>query len=196
MSDPDAMSAAAARIAPVPEDDATLAKRAAAGDERAFTAIYRKHARYVAGVVYRLMGSDSEIDDVVQETFVAASEGLGTLKEGATLRAWLVTIAVRKVARRLAKRQRQRWLAGMFGRTEPHAASPEVEGDAYALYQALAAIGVDRRVPWTLHHVEGLTLPEVAEHCGVSLATVKRRIAEAGALLAKRGYVIGEGGRG
>ena len=192
------MSAAAARIAPVPEDDATLAARAAAGDERAFTAIYRKHARYVAGVAFRLMGGDSELDDVVQETFVAAAEGLGGLKEGATLRAWLVTIAVRKVARRLAKRQRQRWVAGLFGRTEPRAASPEVEGDAYALYQALGELGVDRRVPWTLHHVEGLTLPEVAEHCGVSLATAKRRIAEAGALLAKRGYVIGgsAGGRG
>ena len=196
MSDPDVMSAAAARIISVPEDDATLVARAAAGDERAFTLLYRKHARYVAGVAYRLMGSDSELDDVVQETFVAASEGLGSLKDGATLRAWLVTIAVRKVARRLARRQRQRWLAGMFGRTEPHAASPEVEGDAYALYQALSAIGVERRVPWTLHHVEGLTLPEVAEHCGVSLATVKRRIAEASTLLAKRGYVFGEGGRG
>ncbi|UJR82808.1 Hypothetical protein I5071_48730 [Sandaracinus amylolyticus] len=195
MSDSDPMSAAAAKIAAVPEDDATLAARAAGGDERAFTAIYRKHARYVAGVVYRLMGDDGELDDVVQETFVAASEGLAGLKEGATLRAWLVTIAVRKVARRLGRRQRQRWLAGIFGRTEPRSVSPEVEGEAYALYQALAMLSIERRVPWTLHHVEGLTLPEVAEHCGVSLATVKRRIAEAAALLAKRGYVVGAGGR-
>ena len=177
----------AVRINAVPEDDATLAARAAAGDERAFTAIYRRYARYVAGVAYRLMGNDAELDDVVQETFVAASEGLSALDDGARLKHWLVTIAVRRVARRLERRRRQRWLQGMLGRTEPRAAGPEIEGEAYALYQSLAAISVDRRLPWTLHVVEGMTLPEVAEHCGVSLATVKRRIAEAGALLEKRG---------
>lgn len=186
MSDDGPMSAAA-RISAVPEDDASLVARAAAGDDRAFTAIYRRHARYVAGVAYRLMGQDSELDDVVQETFVAASEGLASLEDGARLKHWLVTIAVRRVARRLERRQRQRWLHGIFGRTAPRSATPEVEGEAYALHQALAGISADRRVPWTLHVVEGMTLPEVAEHCGVSLATVKRRIAEAGELLEKRG---------
>ena len=35
------------------------------------------------------------------------------------------------------------------------------------------------RVPWILHHIEGESLPEVARLCGVSLATVKRRVAGA-----------------
>lgn len=186
MSDPGSMSAAA-RINAVPEDDSSLAARAAAGDERAFAAIYRKYARYVAGVAHRLMGSDSELDDVVQETFVAASEGLRGLEDGAQLKSWLVTITVRRVARRLARRQRQRWLASVFGQSQPRSTSPEVEGEAYALYERLSAISAERRVPWTLHIVEGMTLPEVARHCGVSLATVKRRIAEANGLLEKRG---------
>lgn len=199
--DSDAMSSAALRISAVPDDDAALVARAATGDERAFAAIYRRYARYVAGVAYRLLGDDAEVDDVVQETFVAASEGIGALKEGATLKHWLVTIAVRRVARRIERRRRQRWLAGIFGRTEPRAAGPEVEGDAYALYEALRGISAERRVPWTLHVVEGMTLPEVAEHCGVSLATVKRRIAEAGELLARRGasaprFASGERARG
>ncbi len=181
------MSAAARQISAVQEDDATLVARAAAGDERAFTAIYRRYARYVAGVAYRLLGQDAELDDIVQETFVAAADGLRSLEDGARLKHWLVTIAVRRVGRRLARRQRQRWMQGIFGRTEPRTAAPEVEGEAYALYQSLAAISADRRVPWTLHVVEGMTLPEVAQHCGVSLATVKRRIAEASELLAKRG---------
>lgn len=179
--------AATAKLIPVPDDDATLVARAVAGDERAFTAIYRRYARYVAGVAFRLMGDESELDDVVQETFVAASEGMARIQDGALLRHWLVTVAVRNVARRLARRQRQRRLASWLGRTEPRAATPEVEGEAYALYQALAVISAERRVPWALHTIEGLTLPEVAEHCGVSLATVKRRIAEANQLLARRG---------
>src|SRR5687768_11157727 len=139
---------AAARLSPVPEDDATLVARAAAGDERAFTAIYRRYARYVAGVAFRLMGDESELDDVVQETFVDAAESLGSIRDGAQLRSWLVTIAARKVAKRIAKRQRQRWLRGWLGRTEPLHAAPAVEGDAFALYQALSGISADKRIPW------------------------------------------------
>ena len=46
-----------------------------------------------------------------------------------------------------------------------------------ALYAALAALPVDERLAWTLRHVEGSTLEEVAVGCGCSLATAKRRIA-------------------
>lgn len=189
------MSAAVAKLSPVPEDDATLVARAAAGDERAFTALYRRHARYVAGVAYRLMGDEAELDDIVQETFVDAHAGLGRIREGATLKGWLVTIASRKVAKRIARRQRQRWLAGWLGRTAPSSSSPAVDGEAFALYQALSGISAHKRVPWALHAIEGMTLPEVAEACGVSLATVKRRIAETAALLERRGHEIEIGGR-
>ena len=180
-------------VSPVVDDDATLVARAAAGDERAFTAIYRRYARYVAGVALRLTGDESEVDDVVQETFVDAAEGLASLQEGAALRRWLVTIAARKVARRIARKQRQRWLSSWLGRTEPRVAAPAVEGEAFALYQALAEVSPERRVPWSLHVIEGLTLPEVAETCGISLATAKRRIQEATQLLTRRGQATGTG---
>jgi RNA polymerase sigma-70 factor (ECF subfamily) len=38
---------------------------------------------------------------------------------------------------------------------------------------------VEHRVAWTLRYVEGEKLERVAEHCGCSLATAKRRIAAA-----------------
>jgi RNA polymerase sigma-70 factor, ECF subfamily len=188
------LMAPAPKLAPIPEDDALLVARAASGDERAFTAIYRRHARYVAGVAYRLFGEDSEVDDVVQETFVAASTGLASLAEGGALRPWLVTIAVRKVARRLERRQRQRWMRTFLGRVSPAAAAPVVEGEAFALYEALGSVSPERRVPWVLHVIEGLTLPEAADACGVSLATVKRRIQETSDLLARRGASPSTGG--
>jgi RNA polymerase sigma-70 factor (ECF subfamily) len=172
------------------DDDRTLVARAASGDGRAFTALYRRHARYVAGVAFRLLGDESELDDVVQETFVDAHDALSTIRDGATVRGFLATIAARKVARRIARRQRQRWFASLFGRGAPIADHPAVESEAFALYQALETLSVERRMPWTLHVVEGMTLPEVASTVGVSLATVKRRIAEANAMLLKRGIQI------
>ena len=46
-----------------------------------FEALYAKHARYIAGVVHRLMGHDGELDDIVQETFVDAIDGLSRLRD-------------------------------------------------------------------------------------------------------------------
>ena len=60
--------AGASRGAPGRAADASAA--------RDFEALYAKHARYIAGVVHRLMGDDGELDDIVQETFVDAIEGL------------------------------------------------------------------------------------------------------------------------
>ena len=47
------------------------------------------------------------------------------------------------------------------------------------VYRALDAISAPERVAWTLRHVEGESLEEVALLCDCSLATAKRRIASA-----------------
>jgi RNA polymerase sigma-70 factor, ECF subfamily len=172
----------------VSEEDADLVARASRGDERAFAQLYRRYAKYVAGVVFRLMGDEGELDDIVQETFVDANAGLRSLRDPGGVRSWLVTIAVRKVARRLERRRRQRLFLGLFGRSEPRAVTPAIESDVYVLYERLGAVSPERRIPWSLHHIEGMTLPEVADHCGVSLATVKRRIQEADALMRGRAH--------
>lgn len=170
---------------PVPEDDALLVERARAGDERAFAQLYRRHARYLAGVVYRIMGNDQDLDDVIQETFVDAAHQLDQIRDTHRVRPWLVRVAVRKVHRRLARRRRLRWLASEAP-PRPVTSDPEHQQELRALFDALERIPPKLRVPWVLHRVEGETLPEVADACDVSLATVKRRIAEAEARLSRR----------
>jgi RNA polymerase sigma-70 factor, ECF subfamily len=160
-------------------DDASLVEQARAGDDRAFVALFKRYARYVAGIAYRLMGERDEVEDVVQETFTDASMNLGQLRDPGGFKSWLVTICVRRVHKRLARRRRWRWFVAEAVHYEPTASDPEQRAQLVALYQALESVAVDERVAWVLHHVEGETLPVVAEQCGVSLATVKRRIARA-----------------
>src|SRR5436190_514218 len=54
------------------------------------------------------------------------------------------------------------------------------------LYDALDRLPPDLRVPWVLARIEQSTLPEVARICEISLATVKRRIADADARIERR----------
>lgn len=162
-----------------PVTDEVLVERANQGDEHAFSVLYRRHARYIAGVIFRLMGDSSELDDTVQETFVAAAMSLRKLKDPQSVRSWLVTIAVRHVRRRLAARQRRRWLGQEIDRQGPRISDPRLRSELDELYDVLDRMPPRLRVPWILARVEGETLAEVARFCGVSLATVKRRVAQA-----------------
>ena len=49
-----------------PADDEALVAALRAGDRHAFRRFYHRHSRYVAGTVYRLLGNDHELDDIVQ----------------------------------------------------------------------------------------------------------------------------------
>jgi RNA polymerase sigma-70 factor (ECF subfamily) len=167
------------RPALVPESEEVLVQRAANGDERAFAALYRRHARHVAGVAFRLLGNASELDDIVQETFLICLSGLGTLKEPGKLRSWLVTIAVRRVQRRLAVRSRTSWLSRQLGFVSPTSSDPGLSREVADLLRVLEKVSPKLRVPWTLARIEGGNLEEVAEWCGISVATAKRRIARA-----------------
>lgn len=169
----------------VPESDGVLVERARAGDERAFTQLYRRHARYLAGVVYRLMGDELELDDVVQDTFVALRDRLHELREPEHVRSWIVRVAVRLSRKRLERRRRRRRLLSAQP-PPPTSTDPAVDEELHALLQALSFLPPELRIAWTLNKIEGETLPRVAELCEISLATVKRRIAEAERRLVRR----------
>ena len=167
-------------VAAIVRPDGLVRTETSVRDPETFEALYAAHARYVAGVVHRIMGrADGELDDIVQETFLDAFEGLTTLEEPLRVRAWLVTVAVRRTRRILARRRRRALFAFWAKDYGPRASDPRDRGPVDDLYDALERIPEDLRIPWVLHRVEQLSLPETAAACEVSLATVKRRIADA-----------------
>lgn len=174
------------KAVPAPLEDRELVERIQAGDEQAFKALYMRYARYVAGVVYRLLGVDEALDDMVQETFIDAADGIRKLREPEKVRSWLATIAVRHVKRYLAKKIRRRQAREEIKQAEPKNDDPRDRETIRGLYRALDALPAKQRIPWILHRVEGHTLPEVAGLCGISLATVKRRITSAEERLQRR----------
>ena len=66
-----------AEAMPVVEADTDLVRRAAAGDERAFEALYRRHVKRIHGVVWRLVGgvearAEELVQDAVRESLAIA----------------------------------------------------------------------------------------------------------------------------
>jgi RNA polymerase sigma-70 factor (ECF subfamily) len=164
-----------------PTSDADLVRRAIDGDAWAEAAIYRRYAGLVARLAARMLGQRSEALDVLQDVFIEALSELHTLRDPSALRPWLLRRTVNAVSGRFRRRRLRRFL-GLSGGDEPCLelastdCSPEVSAELAGLSAVIASLPARQRIAWVLHHVEGETLPAVAEACGVSLATVKRDV--------------------
>ncbi len=164
--------------------DGDLVRRARGGEEWAHEMIYRRHVRLVATAAGRLLRDPADVDDVVHETFLIAFEKLDRLLDPDALRAWLVRIAISRVHRRF----RWRKVVALVGGEDPIAAlegqassdaSPEQRAELALIDRALSRMPMKLRTPWVLRHVVGCQLDDVAAICECSLATIKRRLADA-----------------
>ena len=171
---------------PRSEMDESLLARLVAGSEGAFNEIYRRYARYVATIGFRLLGDDTELDDVVQETFLEVSSSIEGLSDPKVFKSWLATIAVRCVVRRRAHRRRRRFLHQALSVVGISRSDPAVGSPVDDLYEVLNHVPERARTPWLMHKVVGESLVDTATICGVSLTTAKRRIAEAEARLRRK----------
>jgi RNA polymerase sigma-70 factor (TIGR02960 family) len=86
---------------------ADLISRAQAGDGEAFRALTEPHHRELQVHCYRMLGSFQDAEDALQETLVAAWQGLGGFEGRASIRTWLYRIATNRClnARRSASRR-------------------------------------------------------------------------------------------
>jgi len=152
-------------------------------DPRSFDEVFRRFSPYVARVALRLLGNDSEVDDLVQDVFLEAHRGLAGLREPSALGGWLARICVRRATRRLRRRRFFLLLSldGLAERELPFdlAASPEQRAEVARLYRRLDRLPADERVAWLLRHVEGESLDEMVALCGCSKSTVQRRLRSA-----------------
>ena len=166
--------------------DGDLVRRALDGDRWAEDALYRRHARPIAGLVTRLLGSRQDVEDVVHDAFVHAFSKLDRLREPDAFRGWLGRIAITQVRRVIRRRRLARTLGllpheddGALEQLAGKAVPPEVRAELAVVDGILRRLPADQRIAWMLRVVEGHRLEDVAELAGCSLATAKRRIAAA-----------------
>jgi RNA polymerase sigma-70 factor (ECF subfamily) len=145
-----------------------------------FEELFRRHASAVASVGLSMLQNVAEADDLVQDVFVKAWRAFDRLEDRETARPWLLTIAIRLARTRLRRRKLTRLLFQAddqeIEKVAGASAPPEELDMLKRLYGILDRIPVDLRIAWVLRNVQQETVPTIAELCGWSLSTTKRRI--------------------
>ncbi|MEQ9499066.1 MAG: sigma-70 family RNA polymerase sigma factor [Deltaproteobacteria bacterium] len=166
-----------------PVADATLVARIRDGDRWAKEMLFRRHVESVGTLAMRVLQHRADAEDAVHDTFVAAFRDIHQLRDPDAVGAWLRRIAVNRIHRRFRKRKLLRRLG--LDRSVPTEtleacctpdASPELRAELALIDRRLERLDGPERLAWTLRHVEGATLPEVADALNVSLSTAKRRL--------------------
>jgi RNA polymerase sigma-70 factor, ECF subfamily len=170
-------------------DDDELIARLAGGDDGALRELFRRHAPILA-VRLRAVLPPPDVEDVVQETFLAAWQGArryqphGTSSAGA----WLWGIARRQAL--LLLRRRGPAHAALPDLLTPDDVAETVVAQAH-LAAAVNTLGPAEHEVWRLVYVEDRPLAEVALLTGVPEGTVKSRAHRARRLL--RAALLGGG---
>ena len=162
------------------------------GEERAFRTLYRRHTPRVYQLALRLLGGDvREAEDVTQEAWIRAVEGLGRFRWEAAFGTWLSGIAIH--VSRDALRRRQRGREDVWEQSFDPPASEAPLGERIDLERAIAALPDGYRSVLVLHDVEGLPHEEIAEQLEISVGTSKSQLHRARRVL--RGLLVpaGEG---
>ncbi|RIJ54404.1 RNA polymerase sigma factor [Clavibacter phaseoli] len=162
--------------------DATLASRAADGDVQAFAQLARRHGPLMRVYAARILGSDIESDDVVQESFLTGWRRLGELESPAGVRSWLIRIVTHKAIDRIRVRRHHDDIDD-WDPAAPAARGPEriVETRLQldAVWDAVGRLPDDQRRCWLLRETADLSYQEIADELDLPLPTVRGLLARA-----------------
>ena len=180
--------------------DRELLERARQGDSAAFSALIRRHDRYLYRVARSVLQDDQEAEDVVQQTYLQAFTKLIDFRGEANLRTWLTQITLNDAIRR---RRRQRSIVDLSEidtaqeRVRSHIylsslAAPTPESAAARsqirrrLEQAIDGLPAAFRLVLILRDVEEVSVEQTANVLGVQPETVRTRLHRARRILRER----------
>lgn len=164
-----------------PAGDDAIAQAFRAGDERSLREIYDRHGPLAYRIAVNCLPTESDAQDAVQATFVAAWQARATYDPGrGSLRVWLIGILRRRCIDRLRMLQRdQRTLRAVAA---AEAVRPATAGDVDGMIERLSVLDrlgglphAQRRVLELAFYAD-LTHAQIAEETGLPLGTVKSHV--------------------
>lgn len=163
--------------------------------EKQYRALVHPHVAHLLQIAIQRTGNPGVAEDLVQESCIAAWEGLEGLKSSQAARPWLVRILLRRIADHTRTHKRQQGLLPITDLEEQHwqtIASEDLGPLEHALAeqaneriaQLLRDLPRDFAIVVELHDIMGYRYQEIAEILDIPLGTVMSRLSRGRRLLA------------
>jgi RNA polymerase sigma-70 factor (ECF subfamily) len=161
-----------------------LARLASAGDRSAQQTLFRQLRSRVHATLYRVLGSNEHMEDLLQEAFIEIFRSLPHYRGESLLQTWADRVAARVafhyLRRKTSRREKERtWepvQLHVVGSPEEHAQHRE---GIKRLYGLLRRMKPEDHVALALFMVDGRSLEEVATVLGASVIAAKNRVSRA-----------------
>lgn len=169
-------------------EDVVLVDRCLGGESAAARELFRRHRGRVHACLYRVLGANQDMDDLLQEAFLQVFQSLRGWRAEASLATWIDRVAVRVAYRYLTNRRRRGTTVELVDDAAAAAADATAsDGTTGArhqlardgvrrLYAALDALSPAARLAFTLHEIDGRSMAEVAEIVGATVTATKLRV--------------------
>jgi RNA polymerase sigma factor (sigma-70 family) len=184
--------------ATVPKDlsDAALVRSAQAGDRAAFAELFERHRGMLVALCRRALGGSPVIEDVIQDSAIAALLGIGTLRDPERFGAWFSGIGLNICRRWRGERWDRSWsweavTGGVLPDrlVDPRLDPAEIAAEREFTSQIRAAVeelSPGQRDAVVLFYFSGLTQREMAVLLGTEVGAVKDRLHKARKRLRQR----------
>lgn len=161
-------------------EELELARRCLRGDQDAQRRVFRLLRVSIHRTLFRIMGSNSHVRDLAQDTFLQVFRSMRSFRGEARLATWADVIATRVAFRHLSRRPVVATHLSLVPELVGETPSPEGRADAREAVRRLYAI-LDRlepkyRVTYALHVIDGRSLHDVAKTTGTTRAAAKNRM--------------------
>lgn len=163
-------------------EDVLLVDRCLTGEPAATRELFRRHRSRVHSSLYRVLGTNRDMDDLLQEAFLQVFRSLRGWRAEASLATWIDRVAVRVAYRYLSQRGRRITTAPLLDDDDAPAidesgARRQLARDGVKrLYAVLDDLPAAARLAFTLHAIDGRSLPEVATLVGSTVTATKLRV--------------------
>jgi RNA polymerase sigma-70 factor (ECF subfamily) len=169
-------------------DDKELAAQAAEGDIDAFGGLFERYAREVYRLALSLGHRRPEAEDLMQDTFLAALEGIGRFEGRSSFRTWIMAIVFRQSSRH--RRYRAMRAMEPYDEASSIMAISQDAGPRHAqrldVHAMLDSLSDEHRAVLVLRELQGMSYDEMALTLQIPRGTVESRLFRARNLLRER----------
>ncbi|MCL4459282.1 MAG: RNA polymerase sigma factor [Chloroflexi bacterium] len=156
--------------------------RARRGEATAFALIYERYGEAIHRYAYRLLGDQTQAEDIVQDTFLRAFQNISRLRDDSRLEPWLYAIASHACLDLLRRKRLFSWFLlkrGYGGSVDSESNQLSRMAEAELVRCTLAQMPPQYAACLILRSVEGFSVEEIAEILGTSKGAIWTRLSRA-----------------